>query len=1217
MKNSFKKILAVGMTLALVSSFFAAVPVSAAPGCNAWDDIPMPVLAPDTEPGVMDIAPDGTMFLALYYEGDYTGSFGTALTWDILYSTDGGFNWKKTNLTEIVDHNPNALYDFDDGGVENAIPVRIQVSPMWPDNKNVYVALSNGKVWRLPNAGLGTPSLLKPLVSNNATYLEDMGMAVWDMDIWSDGTYNYLAVATDLDVFVVRDQLLNDWIDYELNVENDADWDDNRKAVEVRFAPDFATSELIWAVTSEWDEWFWPLDYDPYWEEDDLILTSADSPARWGLVYDEVAFEPYDYDDWPNYEKWTPFVDMEFDPAYTSQNPQVYVAIAQPYWNSEPYGWDDGNLYLVTGEASSTGPGETFSSYIFFEDRALGSVEVSGNTIMVQDTEYGTVWTTTDGGANWDEAARSPAADFWGQLYMSPNFEEDQTVFSTVMDGNQSWAGVGGVYRSIDGGEFFDGISMLDMDIEFIQDLAFDPMGGSQPVLMLVEYNDDTYIFYTPDATAAAPQWLLKDNEEIYDVWDITMISWDAEGDTVMFMARQDPWEIYRSTDGGNSFKFWRTVPSGTIGEPKDWVVVDYSMVNVIGDDGYWGTRPVGTPITSTVPDSAGITPFVSCSIDRYEDDGDVMLAVGLEDGAFGISEDNGASWDMYAIAGADETYVAFGPDGKLYAATNQGGTIVEIDPSDGSYAEVEDSNADVAVAEGFSGIWVSPDNTLYAIGDQIIPGSTAEEEEAYGSLQMVNDDPLFPGTATLDLEELEYVIENEALDSDSSISFSVISGAFNQGEILYVVGDDLVWAPDEDIYLAGDVLVQGAESGAFGRISLSVSIATAEFMIDEGTGFYTDGWSDSWPEMGYSVSITSSTLILNFEDIEGEEATATTMFRLLLGDDESDYNVWETKNRAGAFGLWGTVGSNIAWTVVEGDTIWAFEDFNSGMVQGVNVTEVNKSAANASKDLKIDWTALACTTCYTIWIDGEPYTNVTVASTTAAGAALTKTLKGFDYATEYEVQVQACVDGPLQSRLSAVDDVTTECYCLAPAAMVPVQGMQDASTAPSFVWGPNADGCAPTGYDFQLSTDPAFATTIVSISTTNTGYTYTAGDLAYDTNHYWRVRSSCGTLKSAWTTIQNFHTMLEPQPPVDITITQPPDVNLTVPPVVTVPPAQTITVSVPPAVTLTQTVTSVPTPTITLPDQPTPAYIWVIVAVGAILTIAVIVLIIRTRRAE
>ncbi len=201
----------------------------------------------------------------------------------------------------------------------------------------------------------------------------------------------------------------------------------------------------------------------------------------------------------------------------------------------------------------------------------------------------------------------------------------------------------------------------------------------------------------------------------------------------------------------------------------------------------------------------------------------------------------------------------------------------------------------------------------------------------------------------------------------------------------------------------------------------------------------------------------------------------------------------------------------------------------------------------------------------------------------------------------------------------------TTECYLLAPVALVPVNGMQDASIAPSFVWDLPVDGCVPTSYDFELATDAGFNNIVVStnVAAPTMGYTYTARDLDYDTNHYWRVRSVVGSLKSAWTPIQNFHTMLEPKDPVVITNTTVPaptfTVPVTVPPVVTVTehPCQTLSVSVPPAVTLTQTVTSVPTPTITMPDQPTPAYIWVIVAVGAILTIAVIVLIIRTRRAE
>ena len=87
--------------------------------------------------------------------------------------------------------------------------------------------------------------------------------------------------------------------------------------------------------------------------------------------------------------------------------------------------------------------------------------------------------------------------------------------------------------------------------------------------------------------------------------------------------------------------------------------------------------------------------------------------------------------------------------------------------------------------------------------------------------------------------------------------------------------------------------------------------------------------------------------------------------------------------------------------------------------------------------------------------------------------------------------------------------------------------------------------------------------------------------------------------------------TIVLPAPQVTVI---PPDVDITLPaPIVTVIPPD-ITVEVPPVVTVTQ----LPQPTLELPvaeDPGTPVYIWVIVGIGAILTIAVIVLIIRTRR--
>ena len=250
--------------------------------------------------------------------------------------------------------------------------------------------------------------------------------------------------------------------------------------------------------------------------------------------------------------------------------------------------------------------------------------------------------------------------------------------------------------------------------------------------------------------------------------------------------------------------------------------------------------------------------------------------------------------------------------------------------------------------------------------------------------------------------------------------------------------------------------------------------------------------------------------------------------------------------------------------------------------------------------------------------------------------------------------------DGPWTSRWSSdVTFYTLECVAT-PVNIVPYNGMQDAPLLPSFLWdhgsceepnGTVTPTMTPTlgesnaeYFEFQLSTDPAvdsdgFISGLVAGTPTNIdaptmAYTQT-DELAYDTNHYWIVRavstdSLSGEMAYSGWCFSNFHTRVEaippvtieppPTPTIDITLPAPqvtvvpPDVDVTLPaPQVTVVPPD-VTVDVPPVVTVTQQAP----PTLVIPeaeDPGTPVYIWVIVAIGAILTIAVIVLIIRTRR--
>jgi hypothetical protein len=296
-------------------------------------------------------------------------------------------------------------------------------------------------------------------------------------------------------------------------------------------------------------------------------------------------------------------------------------------------------------------------------------------------------------------------------------------------------------------------------------------------------------------------------------------------------------------------------------------------------------------------------------------------------------------------------------------------------------------------------------------------------------------------------------------------------------------------------------------------------------------------------------------------------------------------------------------------------------------MVTGVAVSGETISSADVS------WNAMTGAEKYEIVYDSSEVDE--------EGTSIT--LSGLTHNTEYDVKVRVNPGDPWSSRWSSGVTFYTLEYVSTPENYVPENGMQDAPLLPSFVWGSVS---AAEYYEFQLSTDPAYtssgftsglvAGTPTNIDAPTTAYTQT-DELAYDTNHYWIVRavstdSLSGELAVSGWCFSNFHTRVEaippvtieppPTPTIDITLPAPdvqvtvvpPDVDITLPPpqVTVIPPA--VTVDVPPVVTVTQQAP----PTLVLPvedDPGTPVYIWVIVAIGAILTIAVIVLIIRTRR--
>jgi len=151
------------------------------------------------------------------------------------------------------------------------------------------------------------------------------------------------------------------------------------------------------------------------------------------------------------------------------------------------------------------------------------------------------------------------------------------------------------------------------------------------------------------------------------------------------------------------------------------------------------------------------------------------------------------------------------------------------------------------------------------------------------------------------------------------------------------------------------------------------------------------------------------------------------------------------------------------------------------------------------------------------------------------------------------------------------------------PAANVaPTPGQQGVVLRPTFQWNP-ADWA--TGYEFVLSTKSDLSSPLYSFtgaSALKTPIFAVDKDLTFSTQYFWSVTAISAASRSN-TAYGSFTTMAQPTTaPAGPTLTVPPPVNITIPPA---------------------------------PAPITPAWIWAIVIIGAVLVIAVIVLIVTTRR--
>jgi hypothetical protein len=293
--------------------------------------------------------------------------------------------------------------------------------------------------------------------------------------------------------------------------------------------------------------------------------------------------------------------------------------------------------------------------------------------------------------------------------------------------------------------------------------------------------------------------------------------------------------------------------------------------------------------------------------------------------------------------------------------------------------------------------------------------------------------------------------------------------------------------------------------------------------------------------------------------------------------------------------GLLATVGSDKnpkIWALASGlesliDTLTAAGPTLSGPANGSTV-QINAQTGQAM-DVAYQWSAITGATKYSFQLaldsaftqvlaTQSPLGNLMLFGPNVAGPdGTTKVVYQPD--TTYYWRVKVAADGPMDSPYSATGNF--KIGSLSPLKIVsPAAGATDVSINPDFSW---TVVTGATNYEIFVSDDPTFAVITFSANSPQAIYASTEA-LAYSTTYYWRVRASAPAGAVTPFVYGIFTTGAKPTTPT-------------------------------PPITITQTSTTI-TQTVPPPVNIIPNYLlWIIIGIGAVLVIALIVLIVRTRR--
>ncbi len=744
-------------------------------------------------------------------------------------------------------------------------------------------------------------------------------------------------------------------------------------------------------------------------------------------------------------------------------------------------------------------------------------------------------------------------------------------------------------------GEYWNQISLINTCIDAVRDLTHAPeyIDGASTMYMLT-YCDDACGRYGAQPSTSLFRWDGTYWERVFSNFtyetheipgdlssplvDDALMEWvevspDFNTTGCVYLASTD-FQMYRTIDTGCS---WSALSYPCEPRPsiEAWIVVDEETVLVAGDK--------GGPTTIYKTDRHGARPWDEYPIatagngvdfdlsPNIATDGSVLF--GDDKGQVFLSEDIGETWttSVGATSVTLNTYVQFDPgygtsgdpgETIFYAAA--GSLIVRYNTTVVKAGAIQwEQIGSICRA---SGIDAQGDTALY-VADAGPMGDDGGAPEIAGTLAVRYDCASYE-TCTCDLDI-------------TGSPYAAISG-LPCGEPLVVVAYNLYCTSGPGV--AGSIIVQGVTSGLTMKITINETlVGTCFACTPEGSAvevISTDAMlpcaaaaayckTGVWRSLNPLAFIPPGVPFANIIEWEMLDDPSTLLSTTSLQHDDS--TTWTDD-------LWLTTSgsSNILWCLdsINYTYVWVWDDPLANPV--ILASPACGAQLPATNAVTLEWEALDGATLYEIelyqYCPQCPDERMPVPVDDSPDTCAIVT--GLNPGTEYFWRVRVALGKPYLSKWSELCSFTTALEKI-PELCSPVCGAKDIILTTNFSW-TEVPGAA--SYELQIVAAGADGTADFTGATTYTSDVNALASipgLEYSIVYYWRVRAVTGSIPGAWA-VCIFTTMDEPEEPVE-----PADVIL-------VPPAQ---------------------------EEITPTWIWVLIGIGAALTVAVVILIVTTRR--